>query len=458
MKRPDWSAGNHLELLENGEEFFPAVFAAIEGAKHEVIIETFILFEDKVGLALREVLIAAAKRGVRVDMTVDGFGSPELSMNFVNGLTDAGVRLHVFDPPPKLSRRLKPFRRLHRKIVVVDGETGFIGGINYSADHLIDFGPEAKQDYAVRVQGPVVAQLRRVTGEILATATPQTPSAGPTAQRRWWRSRAQEPRTSNPSTGGGAATTGQAKAVIVTRDNHRHRDDIERMYRLALHASQHEVIIANAYFFPGFLLLRSMQRAARRGVKVHLILQGQPDIAWARWAAQLVYDRLMRAGVQIHEYCERPMHGKVALVDDHWATVGSSNLDPLSLSLNLEANLIVEDRAFNRALRDKLLPLMKSQCKLLKLEHTNAHRWWWRLGMGALVFHVMRHFPRWLARLPRQAQPVMPVAQTPVVVSASQLPDAEAWQWQGVALSVTPGASGPSCTSGAACLRKETAE
>lgn len=466
MKRPDWSAGNRLELLENGEEFFPAVFAAIEAAKHEVLIETFILFEDKVGLALREVLIAAAKRGVRVDMTVDGFGSPELSMNFVSGLIDAGVRLHVFDPPPKLSRRLKPFRRLHRKIVVVDGETGFIGGINYSADHLLDFGPEAKQDYAVRVQGPVVAQLRRVTGEILATATPQTPSAGPTAQRRWWPSRAQEPRKSNPSTGDTATSAvGQAKAVIVTRDNHRHRDDIERMYRLALHASRHEVIIANAYFFPGFLLLRSMQRAARRGVKVHLILQGQPDIAWARWAAQMVYDQLMRAGVHIHEYCERPIHAKVALVDDHWATVGSSNLDPLSLSLNLEANVIVEDRAFNRALRDKLLPLMKSQCKLLKLEHTNAHRWWWRLGMGAFVFHVMRHFPRWLARLPRQTQPVMPVADTTVLVSAPQTPGAQAWQWQQAvqrvrdeqdALDVqdVQGAQDP---QGARCLSKETA-
>src|SRR6185436_18720469 len=97
------------------------------------------------------------------------------------------------------------------------------------------------------------------------------------AQRRWWPSRSHEPRGSEPSAGReDTATAGQAKAVIVTRDNHRHRDDIERMYRLALHASQREVIIANAYFFPGFLLLRSMQRAARRGVKVHLILQGQP--------------------------------------------------------------------------------------------------------------------------------------------------------------------------------------
>ncbi|MDH0866159.1 cardiolipin synthase ClsB [Mitsuaria sp. GD03876] len=434
MKRPHWTAGNRIELLENGEEFFPAVFDAIESARHEVLVETFILFEDKIGMALREVLIAAARRGVRVDMTVDGFGSPTLSADFVSGLTDAGVRLHVFDPPPKLSRRLRPFRRLHRKIVVVDGGTGFIGGINFSADHLIDFGPEAKQDYAVRVRGPVVAQLRRTAREILATATvdaapAKTPIAAATSHRRWWAGRGTAAAPDAAGVNDTPSPAGHAKAVVVTRDNHRHRDDIERMYRLALHAARHEVIIANAYFFPGFLLLRSLQRAARRGVTVRLILQGQPDIAWARWAARMVYGQLMRAGVQIHEYCERPMHGKVALVDDAWATVGSSNLDPLSLSLNLEANLIVEDRAFNRAMREKLQPLMRDRCRQLTLEETAAQRWWWRLGVGALVFHVLRHFPRWLARLPRQAQPLMPAAQTPVVVSAPPTAPAEAWQW-----------------------------
>lgn len=144
----------------------------------------------------------------------------------------------------------------------------------------------------------------------------------------------------------------------------------------------------------------------------------------------MVYGQLMRSGVHIHEYCERPMHGKVALVDDAWATVGSSNLDPLSLSLNLEANLIIEDADFNRALRDKLQPLMRDRCRKLKLEDTTMHRWWWRLGVGAVVFHVMRHFPRWLARLPRMTQPVMPVAETPVLVSAPQSPPAQAWQWQ----------------------------
>lgn len=417
MKLPDWTDGNHLDLLENGEEYFPAVFSAIAEAKHEVLIETFILFEDKVGLALHEVLVAAARRGVRVDMTVDGFGSPELSEHFVRTLTEAGVQLHVFDPPPRLSRRLKPFRRLHRKIVVVDNHVGFIGGINFSADHLLDFGPEAKQDYAVRVMGPVVGQLRKSTRKTIRDAL--------TKQRRWWPRRDSE---SDPLPAPPPA--GHAKAVLITRDNHRHRDDIERVYRIALHAAKREVLIANAYFFPGFRLLRSMQRAARRGVSVHLILQGQPDIAYARWAAQLVYGQLMKAGVHIHEYCERPMHGKVALVDEEWATVGSSNLDPLSLSLNLEANLIIHDRDFNRELREKLQPLMQDRCVKLELAQTTTKRWWWRLGVGALVFHVMRHFPSWLSRLPVQAQPIVPAQDTPVVVSAGKPPAAEAWQWQ----------------------------
>ena len=302
---------------------------------------------------------------------------------------------------------------------MVDREIGFIGGINFSADHLLDYGPEAKQDYAVRVRGPVVAQLRDTVQSLL------TPASEP---RRWWPHRHDSRwQRSSPT-----AVAGQAKAVVVTRDNHRHRDDIERVYRLALHAAQREVIIANAYFFPGFLLLRSMQRAARRGVDVHLVLQGQPDIPWARWAASMVYGQLMRAGVHIHEYCDRPMHGKVALVDGAWATVGSSNLDPLSLSLNLEANLIIEDAEFNRALRAKLQPLMRDSCRRLRVEDTAVKRWWWRLGVGAMVFHVLRHFPRWLARLPQQTQRVQPAAETPVVVSAPATGPAEAWQWHGM--------------------------
>jgi len=383
-----WASGNRVRLLENGEEFFPAMFEAVAAAEREVLIETFILFEDKVGLALHEAVLQAARRGVQIDITVDGFGSPNLSSDFVGALTSAGVRFHVFDPqPPLLGVRLNVFRRMHRKIVVVDGVRAFVGGINYSADHLADFGPQAKQDYAVEVCGPIVDEIHRFALEAVA------PQAA-TPARRWFRRRPPEQATTAH-----APHSGEADAVFVTRDNHEHRNDIERQYRVALRSARSEVIIANAYFFPGYLFLKDLRRAARRGVKVRLILQGQPDMPVVKLAARMLYAHLQRAGVQIYEYCARPLHGKVALADDEWSTVGSSNLDPLSLSLNLEANLIIHDRAFNQHLRERLEDLIENSCKEVPAP-SGRNRAWGQMALSYLVFHFLRRFPAWAGWLP----------------------------------------------------------
>lgn len=380
-----WTPGNRIELLENGEAFFPRVFEAISNAKREVLLETFILFEDKVGYALRDVLVAAAQRGVTVLVTVDGYGSSELTSDFLASLTSVGVRFHVFDPRPKvLGMRTNVFRRMHRKIVVVDGEVAFVGGINYSAEHLGDFGPQAKQDYAVEVQGPIVDEIHRFSRSVLAA---------PERRGRWRRGAA---KADEPSR---TAEAGDTQLMFVTRDNERHRTDIERHYRIAIRAAQRELTIANAYFFPGYRLLRDIRHAAKRGVKVTLILQGEPDMPIVKVAARLLYDYLLRAGVTIYEYCERPLHGKVAYADEEWSTVGSSNLDPLSLSLNLEANLIVRDRAFNRHLRDRLHYLVSNHCN--KIAPEGARRGaLWRLTLGFVIFHVLRRFPAWLGWLP----------------------------------------------------------
>ncbi len=395
-QRP-WVEGNHFELLENGEAFFPAVFAAIEGAQREVVIETFILFDDKVGKELHRVVLAAAKRGVQVDVLVDGYGSPDLSETFVGSLTSAGVNFRVFDPRPRLlGFRTNLFRRMHRKIVVVDGTLAFVGGINYSADHLLDFGPEAKQDYAVRVQGPIVADIHRFARSAVE------PEAEP---RPGWFFRRRAPAPPAPPPQAGAA-----QAMFVTRDNKEHRTDIERHYRIAIRAARKEVLIANAYFFPGFRLLSELRRAARRGVRVRLILQGEPDMPIVKTAAALLYDHLQRAGVQIFEYCQRPLHGKVALADEEWSTVGSSNLDPLSLSLNLEANVIIRDRAFNAQLRGRLEELIKHHCKEVTAERV-PQRGPLFLLRSLVVFHFLRRFPAWAGWFPAH----MPVLVTPRV-------------------------------------------
>lgn len=388
--RPRWIPGNQLQLLENGEEFFPRVFEAVSTARHEVLIETFILFEDRVGLALHAALLQAAARGARVDLSIDGFGSPDLSEGFVASLVQAGVRLHVFDPAPRLwGWRTNMFRRLHRKIVVVDAECAFVGGINYSVDHLMDHGPHAKQDYAVQIEGPLVACIRGFAVRSIAAGLRERRSAA-ARQEVFQRF---PPLTQLP------AVAGRMAALFVTRDNRHHRNDIEKHYRIAIRAARERVIIANAYFFPGYRLLREMRRAARRGVRVDLILQGEPDMPIVRTAASLLYHYLIDAGVHIHEYTERPLHGKVATSDRQWATVGSSNLDPLSLSLNLEANVIVRDAGFNRQLRDRLDHLMAHACREITDEGLEEPRWW-RVLRSVLVFHVLRRYPAWAGWLP----------------------------------------------------------
>ncbi|WP_460133621.1 cardiolipin synthase ClsB [Pseudomonas sp. S1_E04] len=388
-----WQSGNQVELLENGEAYFPRVFEALRQAQREILLETFILFEDKVGHELQGILIEAAQRGVKVVVSLDGFGCGELSPTFLRELADAGVLVQMFDPASKtLGIRTNWFRRLHRKIVVVDAAVGFIGGINFSADHLGDFGPEAKQDYAVQVIGPAVADLHHFA---LAQSGRQVRT------RRGWRRRAHRPSPWSTESGDGLVR-------LIYRDNLQHRDDIEEAYIQALSKARQRVVIANAYFFPGYRLLREIRNAARRGVQVQLIMQGQPDVLLAKLAARMLYDYLLKDGVVIHEYCQRPLHGKVALVDDEWSTVGSSNLDPLSLSLNLEANVLIRDRRFNQQLYERLETLAKEHCQTMP-ENRKPRLWLWRLTVGFLVFHVMRHFPVLTGWLPAHKPRLKPV-------------------------------------------------
>jgi cardiolipin synthase len=198
----------------------------------------------------------------------------------------------------------------------------------------------------------------------------------------------------------------------VTRDNREHRSDIERHYRIAIRSARHRVFIGTAYFFPGYRLLRQLRRAARRGVDVRLILQGEPDMLIVKIAASLLYHHLLDAGVKIYEYRARPLHGKVALTDDEWSTVGSSNLDPLSLSRNLEANVVIKDRSFNHFLGEHLEQLMQSSCKQILISEV-AETGIWVTVRSFFVFHLLRRYPAWFGWLP---------AHVPRLTLAEKLP------------------------------------
>jgi cardiolipin synthase len=406
MKRPQWTGGNRVDLLENGEQYYPAVFDAIAQARVEVQVQTYILTEDDVGQRLHQHLCHAARRGVRVEVLVDDWGSPDLGENFRRTLAEAGVRLAVFDPGLRMfGTAVGAFRRFHRKLVVVDGELAFIGGLNFCRTHLQDCGGQAKRDYAVRVRGPVVSQIHSLTHGALRA---------PRVAERWTRWLARRTPAAAPP-----PSPGEVPAALVVRDNLQHRHDIEHQYRLAIRCARQHILIANAYFFPGYRLVRDLRRAARRGVQVDLVLQGRPDVPVARLAARLLYPLLQRAGVRIHEYMPSALHAKVAVIDDRWATVGSSNLDPTSLGLNLEANLLVHDRRFASQLAGHVLALIRHHCRTLAPQPLSP----WASARAqvatALASFLMRRLPGWLSWWP---------AAVPRVAAFGPVPALRAWR------------------------------
>lgn len=383
----NWRDGNKVNLLINGEAFYPRLFECIKNAKKEIIVETFIIYEDKVGHQLQQALINAASNNVQVDFTVDDYGTWDLSTGFVKAMTDSGIKLHIFDPQPQLlGVRLNLFRRLHRKIVVIDREVAFIGGINYSADHLLDFGKKAKQDYAVELRGPIVADLHHTAKLLLLRDSSKT------ELNSYLRN--ENTPVPNPA--------GTAQALLAERDNYAHKKDIEQQYLLAIRLAKKRIVIANAYFFPRYYFLLSLRNAARRGVDITLIMQGRSDMPWVSALSRLLYKYLLRAGIKIYEYKPRSFHGKIAIIDDNWVTVGSSNLDPLSFSLNLEANVVILDHPLNQHISHHLQQLLKNHCHQINIEEAKQGSWW-QVPLIFLSFYFLRIFPSIAGWLPAHA-------------------------------------------------------
>ncbi|MDP2030454.1 MAG: cardiolipin synthase ClsB [Thiobacillus sp.] len=331
--------GNKLRLLQNGSGFFPVLIAAIDAAHTEIHLETYIFNADPTAGTVRDALMRAARRGVQVRVLIDGVGSREFPADWLDALKTAGASVLVYRPivtgwlsnPHNL-------RRLHRKLVVIDARIAWVGGMNL----MDDFEPvrfdSPRFDFSVEVQGPLLARIHLQ------------------ARRLWWlvaltqRQAGERKSVVEPSW----PTDGHIRAAFVVRDNFAHRRDIERVYHAALSMARDEIILASAYFLPGHRFRTLLKEAVARGVRVQLLVQGHTDHPFFQAAARALYRDLLAAGVKIHEYQASELHAKAAVVDGHWATVGSSNIDPFSLLLAREANIVVEDAGFARDLEQRL--------------------------------------------------------------------------------------------------------
>jgi cardiolipin synthase len=351
-------AGNAITLLESGREFFPALREAIDAARYEVYLETYIFENDAAGTLIADALRQATRRGVQVHLLVDGFGSRGFVNALMPGLVADGVQVMIFRRELRtFSLRRHRLRRMHRKLAVIDAAVAFVGGINI-IDDLPRSGPDRpRYDYAVRVEGPLLE-----------------PIAG-AAQHLWrlvsWaslRRRLHEPLLAPPR----IEPAGPVRAAFLTRDNLRHRRDIEDAYLEAIGAATREIVIACAYFFPGRRFRQALVDAAARGVAVTLLLQGVSDHPTQFYATRALYPFFLERGIRLYEYHHSYLHAKVAVVDGRWSTIGSSNIDPFSLLLAREANVVIEDAAFARRLRASLARAMAEGARELRRE--DSHR------------------------------------------------------------------------------------
>ena len=361
---------NQITLLRGGEEYFPALVTAIESASQTIYLQTYIYELDKAGISIGNSLMQAAHKGVAVNILLDGFGCKDMPKTYLREFENAGVQVMFYRP--KISPwtlKKDRLRRMHRKIAVVDNKIAFVGGINIIDDYNVPDNTPPRIDYAVRIEGTLL------------------PSIASSIQKLWRRISLSHLKPANTnkkfSTNKVELTaTKGVDAAFVLRDNLIHRRDIENAYLSAINTAKSEIIIANAYFVPGRRFRQALLRAAKRGVKIELLLQGRMEY-FLMFATHAFYSLFLKNGIEIYEYRKSFMHCKVAVIDGRWATVGSSNIDPFSMLLAREANIIVLDTAFANELRTEIYNSIREGA-----HHISAQEW--------LQSNLLKRFLSWL--------------------------------------------------------------
>jgi cardiolipin synthase len=338
MHSVNYVGNNNVTLLESGTALFPAVIAALDAAQQDIHFETYIFACDAVAVSIQQALMRAARRGIKVRVVTDWFGTGNKQSKALSAaFREAGVHFRVFNPWFK-----RGVTRTHRKIVVVDRRVAFIGGININDDMLCDYAPHEplpapRWDFAVEVRGPLVSQIHREAQAQWA----RVGHLGIVKRVNLFRELRERPR---------APGLEPVQAGFVVRDNLRNRRTIQRAYLQALGRARSSVLLANPYFAPGRKFREALSHAAGRGVDVTLLI-GVGEFWLQDMVARSFYPKLLDCGIKVVEYRKTQLHAKVAVIDDDWSTVGSSNCDGLSLFLNQEANVVVKDAAFARSMR-----------------------------------------------------------------------------------------------------------
>jgi cardiolipin synthase len=383
MRSVKFTAHNKITLLHNGAEYFPALIAALDAAKFEVYLETYIFAADQTGDEVKRALIRAAGRGVTVNVVTDWLGTGHGQCAILNrDFRQARVNYRIFNAWFR-----RGVVRMHRKICVVDREVAFLGGLNINYDLVSDDGfnialPAPRWDFGARILGPLVTTIHE------AVQAQWMNLGGLNLRYRWERFR---DRRANAAYSDG----GPALAGLVVRDNLRNRRTIQRAYLKALGGARKSALLANPYFAPNRKLRNGLAAAAERGVDVALLI-GVGQFRLQDAVAHSFYPKLLKAGVKVYEYRKTQLHAKVAVVDDDWSTVGSSNWDGISLLINQEANIVIRDAEVARTLRMHIENALSDAVRIRLQDYANTP--WYRRASHAIA-HVFYKGALWIATL-----------------------------------------------------------
>jgi len=369
-----WRTGNSFQLLDGGGEFFPAMLAAIDAARASLLLEMYLVHSGLVATRFIDALTAAARRGVRVCVVFDAFGSLGLARADRRRLAEAGVELRFFNPlEPR--KRLGNLLRDHRKLLITDGRMAFVGGTGLTDEFAPTAARPGWRDLMVRIEGPVVADWQRAFA------------------RTWRRCGAALDLPAPPPSPPRAGAAGR-----LSLSEARQRSVLANGVLRRLDSSIQRAWIMSAYFVPARRFRAALGRAARRGVDVRLLAPGaRTDHPWVRYASRRFYAPMLRSGVTIYEYQPAMLHGKVILCDD-WVSLGSSNLDRWSLRWNLEANQEIADTRC----ADEVAALFErdfAASRVISRRHWRERAWLDRLREN-IAGAIDRYIDRW--RRPRR--------------------------------------------------------
>jgi cardiolipin synthase len=359
---------NRVKLIRGGTAYFDLLLQLIDAAEESIHIQTYIYADDVTGRRVAEALKQAVKRKVAVYLVADGYASQSISSAFLDELKEAGIHFRFFSPIFK-SKHFYIGRRLHHKITVIDVKYSLAGGINI-ADHYNDMpGKPAWLDFALYAEGEIAKQLCILcwktwkSYQLNMGATPceekQISFNIPAAER--------------------------SEVRMRRNDWVRNKNQISATYIEMLRNAKSEVIILCSYFLPGKILRRQMMKAIHRGVSIRVIAAGTSDVAVAKYAERWLYDWLLRNGVELHEYQENILHGKIAVCDSQWMTIGSYNINNISAHASVELNLDVKDESFAKDTREKLQEIIDKNCVHITSEYQHK------------TSNIVKQFIRWFS-------------------------------------------------------------